>query len=343
MTSSRQLTRRNALRMMDTLMQDPTERSEGLTPFAASLRREHEAWTGDSKIIGYGCPGLDSHRDSRKGGIAAVIYTESDDDAAYLRDKVIPESLTLESGGASLPVQVVSLGVLQPFMPTSRNRPLRPGVSISHCNMTAGTLGAFAKRRESGDTHTYVLSCNHVLTEYNSKSVDDRRIIQPGKFDHGRPPHDLVAELAHFVELRYDDRQYLNKVDAAIGRLVGDGFLPDEGRGMSALPISRTVRRNTAVHMTGRTSGLNHGVVRDSSARILLRYPRGARSTSKVGFEDVVLCSPFTRKGDSGALVFNPRKEVVGMVVGGGDRATIFCKIGYICDLLNIEITSGGA
>lgn len=341
MIRNRQITRHIALRMMDTLMQDPVERSNGLTPFAAALRKEHENWTADPKIIGYGCPGLDAYEDSRRGGVAVAIYAENDEDAVYLRDKIVPSSLRLETHTPALPVQVVSLGAIQPFMPTSRNRPLRSGVSLSHCKMTAGTLGAFAKGRRHDDGHLYVLSCNHVLTEYNGRGTSDQ-IIQPGKFDHGRLPDDLIAELAHFVELHYDDRQYLNRVDAALGRLIGADLLPDEGRGMIALPTCHNVRRNSAIHMTGRTSGLNYGRVRDPSARIHIRYPRGPRSTSKVGFEDVVICTPFTRKGDSGALVFNSSKEVVGMIMGGSDRASIFCKIRYICELLDVDIVAGG-
>ena len=79
---------------------------------------------------------------------------------------------------------------------TRRVRPLRPGVSIAHVDVTAGTLGAFVVV----DGRTHVLSNYHVLVGSPAASVGDA-LLQPGPADGGRMPQDRVGALAAFVAL----------------------------------------------------------------------------------------------------------------------------------------------
>ncbi|MEJ7591584.1 MAG: hypothetical protein WKF77_08545 [Planctomycetaceae bacterium] len=79
-----------------------------------------------------------------------------------------------------------------------RRRPLVIGCSIGHQDVTAGTLGCFALTR-SGKKKV-ILSNNHVLANENDAKAGDA-ILQPGKFDGGRKPANVVATLLKFVKL----------------------------------------------------------------------------------------------------------------------------------------------
>lgn len=76
-----------------------------------------------------------------------------------------------------------------------RRRPVPPGVSIGHVDVTAGTSGFLAT---DGST-TYQISNNHVLADLNSGSAGDA-ILQPGPADGGTT-NDAVGSLAGYVDL----------------------------------------------------------------------------------------------------------------------------------------------
>ncbi len=86
---------------------------------------------------------------------------------------------------------------------TERQRPCPPGYSISHPEVTAGTLGAWV-RRGSGEEH-YILSNNHVAANSNDTSLGVS-IWQPGRADGGSNV-DQFARLTEYVRIRFDDEE----------------------------------------------------------------------------------------------------------------------------------------
>lgn len=80
-----------------------------------------------------------------------------------------------------------------------RQRPLRCGCSVGHYKLTAGTLGCFVKSRKDGSV--LMLSNNHVLANENDAAVGDH-ILQPGDYDGGRRPNDVVGQLVNFLKLK---------------------------------------------------------------------------------------------------------------------------------------------
>ena len=69
-------------------------------------------------------------------------------------------------------------------------RPLRPGLSVAHPSVTAGTLGGFV--RTGGGLA--ILSNNHVLAASDAAALGDA-VLQPGPADggaHGRPGGDAA-------------------------------------------------------------------------------------------------------------------------------------------------------
>lgn len=74
--------------------------------------------------------------------------------------------------------------VIKRNVPWSRqvHRPLVIGASIAHFAVTAGSVGAFVRKKRGGAT--YLLSNNHVLADENRGEAGDA-IVQPGSADGG--------------------------------------------------------------------------------------------------------------------------------------------------------------
>lgn len=97
-----------------------------------------------------------------------------------------------------------------------RRQPLRMGTSISHINVTYGTLGAFVRPRGGGPL--CVLSNNHVLANENNAKKGDP-VVQPGRNDGGRDPEHRVARLLATHRLK---RKGTNSVDCAMAEIDAD-------------------------------------------------------------------------------------------------------------------------
>ncbi|MEO8724051.1 MAG: hypothetical protein ABI395_11140 [Sphingobium sp.] len=331
----KQPTRHIALRALDAVMQpDHTATSGKLSPQLAEFRYQHREWLLDDRIIGYGYLSKGGSLGAPGRRPKAAIYVDSDDKADHLKE-IVPSSIDVPGSDIATDVEIINIGHVTPSSPTAKNRPLCVGVSISHSRLPSGSMGALVRHSLGREGEYHLLSSNHVLTEYNRFQAGDP-ILQPGTSDKGRIT-DKIAELSHFIELNFNDQEFLNTADAALALITDSTCLPEGIGAMVPALINRGIRHNSTVHMTGRTSGRSVGQVVDTAARLRLRYPRGPKSTSYVGFTDVVLCTPFTRRGDSGAAVLDGNDAVVGLVMAGSDRASIFCKIGYVIDQLNIN------
>ncbi|MBS4032415.1 MAG: hypothetical protein KGZ63_13485 [Clostridiales bacterium] len=84
-------------------------------------------------------------------------------------------------------------------------RPARPGLSIAHYQVSAGTFGAVVYDINNGEP--LILSNNHVLANATNgkdglaKAGD--AILQPGKLDGGNLPGDMIGELLRFYPLHF--------------------------------------------------------------------------------------------------------------------------------------------
>src|SRR5690606_4246645 len=103
----------------------------------------------------------------------------------------------------------------------SRVRPVRPGYSVGHPKVTAGTIGAgcYDIAPLPGMPERYsVLSNNHVLATSDDAQIGDP-VYQPGVFDGGGPA-DAIGRLARYVPIRFDGT--CNYVDAALAEVPFD-------------------------------------------------------------------------------------------------------------------------
>ncbi len=214
-----------------------------------------------------------------------------------------------------------------------RHRQLRIGVSVGHIAITAGTLGAFVRRR--GEGAVYLVSNNHVLAP-STPTVLGAAIIQPGAYDGGTLPDDHVANLVEAVPLS----QQTNTVDAAIARLRdGIEYDPRTLEGVGSLVGVGMADFDQEVIKLGRTSGLTRGhvtaielegVVVDFEGLGLVRFD----GQLEIQGDN----SPFSSSGDSGSLIVDSACRAVGLLFAGSDSGVTYANpIDIVLDALQLE------
>jgi hypothetical protein len=131
--------------------------------------------------------------------ISVVVLVEQKKPLAALTPQdIVPKEID------GMRTDVVEVGVLRAFQGgRARYRPVIPsGVSMGHFKVTAGTLGAVVRDRNTGER--FLLSNNHVFANSNDAMIGDA-VLQPAPMDGGQNPADLVARLEKYVRLRYID------------------------------------------------------------------------------------------------------------------------------------------
>jgi hypothetical protein len=195
----------------------------------------------------------------------------------------------------------------------SRQRPITPGLSISHVDVTAGTLGAFVRNRRGS---VRILSNNHVLADENRAARGDG-ILQPGRLDEGRVSRDRIGSLDRFVRLK---TRGTNSVDAALARFEDVEYDPDlPGLGSVGPDIEADVDQQ--LQKVGRTTGVTTGRVTAIEVdNVRVGYEMGTiRFDGQIEIEGET--ETFSRPGDSGSLVFaSGDRSAVGLLFAGSEQ-----------------------
>jgi hypothetical protein len=183
-----------------------------------------------------------------------------------------------------------------------RVRPLRPGLSVAHSSVTAGTLGGFV-RTPGG---LAILSNNHVLAASDAASPGDA-VLQPGPADGGGSA-DRVATLSGFVRFREGAP---NAVDAAVAVLdagidADPGDLPGGPLG-GPIPGSLDIDPDEAVEKVGRTTGHTSGRITAVEVDgVAVQYDRAVyRFDDQIEIEGDA--GGFSAGGDSGSVIWRSR------------------------------------
>ena len=221
---------------------------------------------------------------------------------------------------------------------TGRVRPLRPGISIAHVDVTAGTLGAFVHR----DGKVHVLSNYHVLSGTPQATVGDV-IVQPGPADGGQAPRDRVGTLAARVELEPNGDA---TVDCAIALL-------DEQEVDPEYPVGRITTTAVAlggeqVAKIGRTTAVTRGRVSAIELdNVVVGY---GEELGELSFDNQIEIEstgsgPFSRGGDSGSLVYREDGVALGLLFAGsesggenGTGLTYINPIDAVLDALGVTL-----
>ncbi|NEM07403.1 hypothetical protein [Geodermatophilus normandii] len=207
----------------------------------------------------------------------------------------------------------VDVRVTGPILPFSspppsdlqrRTRPLRPGLSVAHPAVSAGTLGGFV--RLGG--RLAILSNNHVLAGGDAGAVGDA-VLQPGPADGGVAA-DRVATLSGFQ--RFSDGP--NRVDAAVAVLdegvdAEPGLVPG-GPLAATVADGEEVEPDEEVEKVGRTTGHTRGRVTAVEVDgVAVQYDDGVHV-----FDDQIeiegLSGAFSEGGDSGSVIWRSADRV---------------------------------
>ena len=224
--------------------------------------------------------------------LAAEQITPLPESMAYDDDDSIPVQILQRSYGIN--VKIVSEPEAAPearAQRRSRVDPVMPGVSVSHEDGTAGTVGAIVFDKRSGDP--MVLSNWHVLHGPSGNLGDN--IVQPGPFDDPQANRNSMGSLV---------RSHLG--------IAGDMAVASMQRGFdrSILETEATPTRVGRVELgdrvikSGRTTGVTRGVVSRVGVVTQINYGGNVGRQSVGGFEikPIRFGDEISSGGDSGSV-----------------------------------------
>jgi len=217
-------------------------------------------------------------------------------------------------------------------------RPVMGGFSVGHYQITAGTIATCVYPMEPFPCvpqRYFILSNNHVLANSNNARFGDP-IIQPGRYDGGVVPRDIVAKLYRWVPIKFKTASTtpINYVDAAIA----EGDFHNLNREVYWIgyvtQVNSRPRVGDIVQKTGRTTNYSTGKIMALHATVDVNYGGGRVAR----FADQIVTSNMSAGGDSGSLVCDIKEGVVGLLFAGSSRVTIVNSILHVQRLLGIRL-----
>lgn len=256
---------------------------------------------------------------------------------------------------------VIETGKIVAFQQQQQKmRPARPGISIGHYQITAGTFGCLVQK----NGQVFILSNNHVLANSNAAQLGDP-IWQPGQYDGGTSA-DQIGTLEQFIPIGFPgvtpppnpqpgcsplaaimklinpqptpplpqiNEPGNNTVDCAIARpLSSDLVTPDILN--IGIPVGvGSATLGTALQKMGRTTGYTTGQITQIDVTVSVDYG------GKIGtFKNQLMSGAMSAGGDSGSAVLDMQKRVVGLLYAGSDSTTIMNPIQFVLDALQVQL-----
>jgi len=248
-------------------------------------------------------------------------------------------------------------------------RPARPGISIGHYKVSAGTFGALVHDRDTGEP--LILSNNHVLANLSS-GADERAkpgdaILQPGMYDGGETPAAVIGHLKRFVPMQLEvgepkcwiaklfenmlnksihiwrphyriqvlrENERENLVDCAVATPVSAEMVTADIVDVGTVVGTKEPKPGMIIKKSGRSSGLTFSIILATDVTLKVGISR-----SEYGmFAQQILAGPMSMPGDSGSLVLTEDNYAVGLLFAGSDQATMFSSIDRVFEALNVRL-----
>jgi len=210
------------------------------------------------------------------------------------------------------------------------------GVPAAGNYIFVGTLGAFVV--DNVTNAEMMLSNFHVMALDNNWTAGDT-IAQPSRVDGGNCPGGVVGTLQRAV--------LGGQVDCAVASHTARPFQCDildigDVAGQAAATLGMAVRKR------GRTTGLTFGTVSDISLSVTIDYCNGLGNvtlTNQIGIDvDTAHSTQFGDGGDSGSVVVDPSRNVVGLYFAGNASGTfgVANPIAAVLAALNVHLCVPG-
>lgn len=264
-----------------------------------------------------------------------------------------------------VPTDVYPSGIFRTHSSTTgRLRPIPGGCSISHTEVSAGTLGCWVKR----GNQLYLISNNHVIANSNEASAGDL-ILQPGNYDGGINPDDVIAELSDFIPINYQEdsvaasgrmsrwltgllnslyklsgsstrlRVYreqkgYNICDCAIARPLNLEEVAQEILQIGKIEGVREAELGMHIKKSGRTTGLTSGTIIQTDVTVKVNY--GYNKTAQ--FSDQLMAGSMSSGGDSGSAVLDTDNNIVGLLFAGSETTTLINRIQNVFEAMDISL-----
>ena len=326
-------------------------RDDGVFVPLAAVQEVKEAHEGEllrlPNVVGLGV-GYKRVGGARTDELAVIVYVERKAAAQSLgsaerapgvlsaptQTRVVPrgqeEARTLPLPDIRVPTDVQEVGRVEAQTFVDRVRPVKPGYSVAHFEVTAGTFGCLV--RDVAPPHdVYILSNNHVLANSNVAAPGDA-VLQPGIFDGGKPEN-TVAHLSRFVPIFLGDPERYNLVDAALAKPLDLRLVTSSVVGLGTPRGTREAALDMLVTKSGRTTQTTTGTVTGVDVTIAVNYGAG------VGyFRNQILTTAMSQGGDSGSLLVTPELEATGLLFAGSAEVTIHNSITDVLMALGVEL-----
>jgi len=276
----------------------------------------------------------------RTDEIAVCVFVEKKKKQVPQAEKVGPELdgvvTDVIERKFSLRVARRKMEEVELMVDTGTYTPLKGGISIGPCRSVGGyiftgTLGAIVRDNSTNDP--MMLSNFHVMCIDNGWSAGDN-MCQPSRVDTGSCPSNVVGSLQRAA--------LTNRVDGAVASISGRTF------DCSIVDIGNVAGTNTAtlgmaVRKRGRTTGLTHGTVDSVSLSVRIDYEDGIGEkilSNQIGITpDTAQNAMFGDHGDSGSVVVDGSRKIVGLYFAGSDDGYgVANPIADVLTALNISV-----
>jgi hypothetical protein len=267
----------------------------------------------------------------------------------------LPESVRVPKTINGVPTDVVETGKIFALQdPTQKMRPARPGISIGHYQITAGTLGCLVQR----DGQIYILSNNHVIANSNQGKLGDA-ILQPGPHDGGTSA-DQIATLEQFIPVGFGvslpgcgcspfsllmrlfgpvtprvNEPGNNTVDCAIAKPLSPDLVNPDILNIGIPTGVGTATLGTQVQKSGRTTGRTTDQINQVDVTVSVAY-----GSQIAVFRNQLMAGAMSQGGDSGSAVLDMENRVVGLLFAGSNTTTIMNPIQLVLDALQVQIVT---
>jgi hypothetical protein len=238
----------------------------------------------------------------------------------------IPREIDAPGLDHPIPIDVEQIGRVRLQSHTYQRRPAYGGLSVSHEQGPAGTLGCLL-RRVGRPNEIYLLGNAHVLARSGFAKPGDR-ILQPA-IAFGGTDEDTIATLTDWT--RFDTGPAAeNRCDAAIA-LVAEGAVSAR-IGDLGIPtgMSTDLFEGDLVRLCGAMSDQQTARVLDLHFAPTLRYRRPNGVPFDLRFVDQVMCERYSQEGDSGAAILDNAGRLVGLHFAGSESRSFFSRIDHV-------------